>query len=94
MSKSTPYIEAKNGFRRSTVARVWSAAFTERWRSMTIGERAQITEQLSVDVTELALTDIRARHPAFTENEVLHELARRRYGSELADAAYGSLLGR
>jgi hypothetical protein len=62
------------------------------WRRMSVGERAELTQQLCLDVERLARADICALHPAFTEIEVSHELARRRYGRALADAAYAGRL--
>lgn len=62
----------------------------ERWRSMSIMERATLVEQLYRDVELLARAGIFAQHPDFTEIEVRYESARRRYGSKLADAAYSS----
>lgn len=67
------------------------AILVERWRSMGVPERAALVERLCHDVEQLARAGITVLHPQFTEIEVLHELARRRYGSELADAAYASL---
>ncbi len=59
---------------------------------MSMIERAELTEQLCRDVEELARLDIARRYPAYTEVEVCHELALRRYGRELADAAYAGLV--
>jgi hypothetical protein len=59
---------------------------------MTIRERAELTQQLCIDVERLARADICARHPTFIPIEISHELARRRYGAALADAAYAGLL--
>ena len=64
------------------------ALLTERWRSMELAERVELMEQLCFDVERIARADIATRHPTFTETEVCHELARRRYGVELADAAF------
>jgi len=64
------------------------AILIERWRSMDLTERVGLIEQLCFDVERLARADIIVRHPTFTETEVCHELARRRYGDVLADAAY------
>lgn len=55
---------------------------------MGIDERATLVAQLCDDVEVLARAGIVAQHPDFTEIEIRHELARRRYGFELADAAY------
>ena len=68
------------------------AVLTERWRTMDIGERAGLVQQLCLDVEQLARAGIHARHPEYSETEICHELARRRYGSALAEAAYAALL--
>jgi hypothetical protein len=67
------------------------AMLATRWRLMNVGERAQLVEQMCVDVESLARADISVRHPEFSERDICQELARRRYGSQLADAAYSSL---
>ena len=59
---------------------------------MSTGERAELLQQLCIDVERLARAGIRARHPGYSEIEICHELARRRYGAALADAAYAGLL--
>jgi hypothetical protein len=64
----------------------------ERWRTMDVGERAELIQQLCLDVEQLARAGINARHPDYSEMEICHELARRRYGAALADAAYAGLL--
>jgi len=63
-----------------------------RWRSMSIGARIALIEQLSVDVERFAVLGIRAQCPSASAIEVSYELARRRYGSDLADEAYRDLL--
>jgi hypothetical protein len=68
------------------------AILIERWRSMDISERVGLINQLCFDVEQLARADIIAQHPRFTETGICHELARRRFGLELADAAYGGPL--
>ena len=68
------------------------AVLVAAWSGMSMRERAELTQQLCVDVERLARADICARHPMFTAMEVSHELARRRYGGALADAAYVGLL--
>jgi hypothetical protein len=68
------------------------AVLAASWRAMSIGERAELTQQLSLDVDLLARAGIVARHPGYSEVEVCHELARRRYGNALADAAYAGQL--
>lgn len=64
-------------------------ALVDRFRSMSPAERVSLADRLSVDIATLAVAGIRARNPEITEADLLHELARRRYGAELADAAYG-----
>lgn len=64
-------------------------ALVDRLRSMSPAERVGLADQLSVDIATFAVAGIRARNPEITEADLLHELARRRYGAELADAAYG-----
>jgi hypothetical protein len=59
---------------------------------MTVSERAELTQQLSIDVERIARAGILAYHPTYSEIEVCHELARRRYGNVLADAAYAGLM--
>jgi hypothetical protein len=61
---------------------------------MSIADRAALIQRLCLDAERLARAGIAARHPDFTEVEVCRELTRRRYGDELADAAYETLLTR
>lgn len=61
---------------------------------MSIAERVALIDQLNTDVELLAVTGILASQPEFSEIEVRHELARRRFGSRLADEAYEHLLAR
>ena len=62
--------------------------YIDTLRAMSPIERVRIADRLSVDVAALAETGIRARWPALARADLLHELARRRYGSALADAAF------
>ena len=52
---------------------------------MTPSERVAVADRLSVDLTRLAIVGIRSQHPNATDEEVTYELARRRYGDEIAD---------
>jgi hypothetical protein len=70
------------------------AILTESWRAMSIQERAALTQRLCADVERLARAGIAARYPSYSEIEICHELARRRYGNALADAAYAGLVTR
>ena len=62
-----------------------------RWRAMSIEERVALIEQLHADVESIAIAGIRATAPGISERELRHELARRRYGADLADEVYGPL---
>jgi hypothetical protein len=62
------------------------------WASMTVGERALLTHRMCTDVETIARAGILSQHPSYSEVEICHELARRRYGAALADAAYAGLL--
>ncbi len=57
---------------------------------MTALERAEFADCLSVDVAAIAVAGIRVDRPEASPEELRHELARRRYGKTLADAAYGT----
>lgn len=70
------------------------AVLTDSWRAMSVKERADLTQQLCVDVERLARAGIVARYPTYSEIEICRELARRRYGNALADAAYSGLVSR
>ena len=63
----------------------------DRWRTMTTAARVELVEQLNADVERMAIAGILADDPSLSELQVCVELARRRYGDELADAAYQSL---
>ena len=61
----------------------------DRWRAMSPYERVLLADHLSVDVASFATAAIRLQNPGIGDGEVSYELTRRRYGSALADAAYG-----
>jgi hypothetical protein len=65
---------------------------TARWSTMNNGERADLIQQLCLDVEQLARAGVLARYPDCSQMEICHDLARRRYGAALADAAYAGLL--
>jgi hypothetical protein len=65
----------------------------KEWRRMTPQERAALANQMSIDVTGFAVAGIRAQLPGASEERVRHELARRRFGRDLADAAFGPMDG-
>jgi hypothetical protein len=62
------------------------------WRVMPMAERVALIEQLNLDLERIALTGIQMDQPALSDIEVRHELARRRFGAELADEAYPRLI--
>lgn len=64
------------------------------WRAMTPGERALLADRLSAGVATLAEAGIRLTNPSISPTGLRHELLRRRYGSELADAASSEPSGR
>ncbi|MEZ5177317.1 MAG: hypothetical protein R2746_03275 [Acidimicrobiales bacterium] len=59
-----------------------------RWRTMSPAERATVADHLSIDVATLAEAGTLAQRPTLTGVALRHELARRRYGAALADAAF------
>lgn len=62
------------------------------WRAMSIAERVALVDQMHADVELLAVAGIRATRPDLAGNELLRELARRRFGAAVADEAYRHLL--
>jgi len=64
----------------------------ECWRAISIADRVTMVDQITADVELLARLGIQAAHPEMSEVEVRHELARRRFGAELADEAFQHLL--
>lgn len=64
------------------------AMVVTHWRSVSVTDRADTVRRLCRDVEVLARVQIAAERPTLDEVEVCHELARRRYGRVLADAAY------
>jgi hypothetical protein len=70
------------------------AVLAESWRAMSAQERGELTRQLCADVERIARAGIVSRYPSYSEIEICHELARRRYGKALADAAYAGLVPR
>ncbi|HEY1119164.1 MAG TPA: hypothetical protein VGE43_15735, partial [Acidimicrobiales bacterium] len=60
------------------------------WRSMSETDKLLAFRHLCASVDSLARVGILLDHPAATENDVLRHLATRRFGSELAEAAFGA----
>ena len=63
----------------------------DAWRQMSPQERAALANQMSIDVSRFAVAGIRAQFPGASEERVRHELARRRFGREIADEAFGPI---
>lgn len=59
-------------------------AQAEQWQAMSPAERVIVADRLSVDVTRLAVAGIRSLRPDASDADVVHELARRRYGDAIA----------
>jgi len=71
-----------------------AAMLVQHWRSSPMTQRADMIKRLCTDVELLARSQISAERPRLGEPGVCHELARRRYGAALADAAFaGRQLG-
>jgi hypothetical protein len=68
------------------------AQLVARWRESSVGERATMVERLCTDVELIARSRIATERPGLAEVELRRELARRRYGAPLADAAFARLL--
>lgn len=61
----------------------------ERWKSMTVVERAQLFRELNDMCTTLAIAGIRHQHGDVSDDDLRWHLAARRYGRALADEVYG-----
>lgn len=70
----------------SATARTQFAA----WRSMSETDKLLAFRDLCASVDTLARIGILLDHPTAAETDVLRHLASRRFGSELAEAAYGA----
>jgi hypothetical protein len=75
----------------ATAADTTSAAHrvqTEVYRTMGGAARLAIAFQLTDTVRRLTLAGIRARHPAYGDEQVLHAYARLIFGDEFTSAAW------
>jgi hypothetical protein len=70
----------------SATARAYQIA---AWRSMSETEKLLAFRDLCASVDSLARVGILLDHPTATETDVLHHLATRRFGAELAEATFG-----
>jgi hypothetical protein len=64
------------------------AAQMEAYRRLGPARRARLAARLSADTRELTRAGIRARHPAYTEQEVGLALCRVLYGDDLVRKAW------
>ena len=62
----------------------------DRWCGLTPQQRFEEARQLTDDLTSIALAGIRATNPDWPEERVRFELTCRRYGRDIAEAAFGS----
>jgi len=60
----------------------------DAYRRIGPAARARMAERLSADTRELTRAGIRARHPAYTEQEVALALCRVLYGDKLVRKAW------
>lgn len=60
----------------------------QRWRAMSVREKARLVTQLSQAADAMALAGIRAAHPSASPRECFLRLAVRRLGRELAALVY------
>lgn len=70
------------------------ALVVRRLRAMSPAERFQRCIEMTDAVEQLTIAGIRAAHPGIADEDIPRELARRRYGDALADAAYGHAVPR
>lgn len=67
------------------------ALVIQRLRGMSLGERFQRCIEMTAAVEQLTIAGIRAAHPGIGDDDLARELVRRRYGTALAEAAYGPI---
>lgn len=67
--------------------------YFELLRKQSPVERLATAERLSTAVRELAIADIRARHPGATSGEINRRLAERLYGRAVADRLFPTAQG-
>ena len=60
----------------------------ELLRALPPGKKLECVFSMIDFMHYIALPQIQKQYPAYSEREVLHELARRRYGGEIADHVY------
>ena len=71
-----------------TTPEVWDR-LTERWSSMSPAERAELAVSMSAALVDAARAGILADEPDADEGRVRYLLTQRRYGTDLAEAAFG-----
>ena len=65
----------------------------QRWRAMSVREKAGLVTQLSQAADAMALAGIRAAYPSASARECFLRLAVRRLGRELAARVYPEIAG-
>ena len=67
-------------------------AWIEALRALSPGKKIQMVFGMIDFMHQTALRQIRKQHPEHSEREVLHELAVRRYGREVADRVFPKVM--
>lgn len=63
-------------------------AWIEALRALSPGKKIEMVFGMIDGMFQTSIQQIRREHPEFAEKDVLREIARRRYGSDLADLVY------
>ena len=71
-----------------TTPEVWDR-LTQQWSSMSPAERAELAASMSAALADAARAGILADEPGADEGRVRYLLTQRRYGTDLAEAAFG-----
>lgn len=62
----------------------------DRLRTLSVADKAHLANALSIDCERLARAGIVAMEPAASEARIRYILAERRYGTDMARAAFGA----
>ncbi len=63
-------------------------------RKMSFSDKADLVDQINVDVTTLAIAGIKYAHPQYNDEQIKIELFRRRYGDEFTAEVFGQNFAR
>lgn len=72
-----------------TSAEAWHR-LTTRWESMTPAQRVALASAMSAAIETAARGGLLAEEPDANESRIRYLLAQRRYGTEIAEAAFGA----